>query len=83
MTLPLTNGIQGSRGLCVPPTTETKQRSPIVSASRLGAESGQVGIIREISVGSTRAVEEIPKWEVWEMAVDSVAPQPPSLVRRW
>ena len=32
-----------------------------------------MGIVREITVGSTRAVEEIPEWEVLEMIVDSGA----------
>ena len=36
-------------------------------------DRNQVGIIREIHIGSTRAVEEVPEWEVLEMAVDSGA----------
>ena len=38
-----------------------------------GPPSGHVGIIREITVSSARAVEEVPEWEPLELAVDSGA----------
>ena len=68
MTLPFTNGVKESRqAQCAPAAT------PVASASGPTGECGKVGIIREITVGSMRSVEEEPEWEVLELTVDSGA----------
>ena len=36
-------------------------------------ESRPIGLIQEIAIGSARAVEEAPEWEILELAVDSGA----------
>ena len=65
MTLPFSNGVQETR-----PTREAPIAPPVASVHGPSAERGQVGIIREITVGSMRSVEEEPECEVLELTVD-------------
>ena len=65
MRLPYTVGAKSACDVC-PCSAAT--------GSGLASEQREVGIIQEITVGSTRAVEDdVPEWEELELAVDSGA----------
>ena len=52
---------------------ERPQVPSTLAVTGAGPPSGQIGIIREITISSARAVEEVPEWEPLELAVDSGA----------
>ena len=68
MTLPFSNGARESR-----PAREAPIAPPVASASGPLGDREQVGIIREITVGSMNSVEEAPEWEALDLTVDSGA----------